>query len=197
MKRLAFVLVGLLALTGCKYDINGVLNVNDKLKLDGVTYNPGSYNSSVSIKRTTFSGRYKIELEINDHNGKNTHKFKAAKGVSIPENGEINVTPSQLGAKYGLSGDITTNYNDSGRRRSYESCTYQEPYTVCQTDHRGVTVCSTHYRTVYGHRDVEYFMRTKDQNLFISLMEGEKAVGDFQGHYNGTYKVYTYEGFCR
>ena len=194
MKKIITLLTLALVATGCKYSINGVLNVSDKLKLDDTTYRAGTYNSSVSIKKTTFSKRYKVTLDVDG----NKHTYKARKGVSIPANGDFRLSARQLNAPYGMRGNSTTNVTDEDRtRRGTESCSYSEPYTVCNTDHMGRVNCHTQYRIVTGSRNVEYFNRTKEQDLTLRLMDGEKEVADFSGENTSTYRVYTYEGICR
>lgn len=197
MKKLLLLSVSLFVLTGCKYSIDGVLNVTDSINLDNQEYAPGSYDTSVSIKRTTFSRRYKITMKVDSHQGEVTHTFKAPKGATIPENGRVSFTAEQLKENYGLNGEVSTVYSDdTRRRRTYESCTYQEPYTVCRTDARGRTYCHTEYRTRFGQREVEYFLRTKEQDLNFDLMSKTKSMASFEGHYRNTYPVYIYEGRC-
>lgn len=197
MKKITLLFATLFALTGCEYAINGDLNVNQDFKLDNETYRNGNYDASISIRKTTFAKRYKMTLKVSKNGQENVHTFKAPKGTKIPENGAFNLSAGQLNEKYGLKGEIETDYTtDDRRRRNRESCTYQEPYTVCHSDRFGNVSCHTQYRTVYGHRDVEYYLKTKDQDVQVSIMDGNTAVADFSGQDSYTYRVYTYEGFC-
>ena len=198
MKKMAFLASMLLVLTGCKYTINGAFNVNEDIRLGSKEYRAGSYTANVALGKTTFSKRYKLTMKVETAEGENSHTFKAPKGTTIPENGSVNFTASELKQPYGLNGVVSTVYTDDNqRRRGYESCTYSVPYTVCYPNGRYGQTCHTEYRQVMGNRQVEYFMRTKDQDLSFNLVDGQRAVANFDGSYNNTYRVYTYQGTCR
>jgi hypothetical protein len=91
--------------------------------------------------------------------------------------------------------------NDSDR---VESCTYQVPYyvTVCRRRGRGNRrVChrEVRYRTIYGRRNVTFFIQHTDRNISVRFLDLDSTnqVGNFEGTYNTNRKIYTYEGRCR
>ena len=105
---------------------------------------------------------------------------------------------------YDLEGNIIPNVWDGDEVDRIESCTYQVPYyvTVCRRRGRGNRrVChrELRYRTIYGRRNVSFFIQHTDRNISVRFLDlnSTNQVGVFKGTYNTNRKIYTYEGRCR
>jgi len=168
MKFLMPVILAALVLVGCDR-LEGQLNITKDLKLEnskGDTHllKVGTY--SADLRKSTFGKKIILRLN-NDADEK--FNFTIPKGT-IPNNGSFKLSSSQIDQKVDLSGTVSTVSTDSPIREAVQSCTYTEPYTVCQpTGPQGQVACSTYMRTVYGSQWTRYYDRSSTQNITLSI----------------------------
>ncbi|MGZ3787792.1 MAG: hypothetical protein ACXVLQ_04675 [Bacteriovorax sp.] len=169
MKFFMPVLLAAIFLVGCER-LEGQLNISKDLKLvnskgDTHLLKVGSY--SADLRESTFGK--KIILRLNNDSDEKFH-FAIPSGTKIPDNGTFRLSSAQIGQKVDLSGSVRTTSSDSPIREDYESCTYNEPYTVCSpSGPYGQVICQTYMRTVYGQQWTRYFDRTTTQDVLLSI----------------------------
>jgi hypothetical protein len=190
MKNIIFIMMALL-MVSCE-TLTGQLTVSEDLTFrDGTAVSAGTYKATVKAKRRSLTLGLPSEVSV---------KFKIPKGTDLPSrNGNISLSSADLKQPYDIQGRMKTETTNSDSRRDYERCSYQRPYTVCQTDRRGRTTCYTRYQTVYGYRDVQYRVRTDHKYLSVSLLSPGTNVsnGQFEGEDISKYRVYEWTNVCR
>ncbi len=190
MKNILFCILALM-MVSCE-TITGELNVVSALNFqDGTAVNPATYKANIKATKKTLTLNLPNEVSV---------KFKIPKNAGLPSrNGNISLNQSQIKQPYDLEGRVNTTVTDSDSRRDYERCTYNQPYTVCQTDSRGRTTCYTQHRTVNGYRDVQFRERTESKYLSVSLLTPGTNVSNaqFEGNDVSRFRVYEYASQCR
>ncbi|GAB4014026.1 MAG: hypothetical protein Fur0010_11550 [Bdellovibrio sp.] len=186
-------LLSLAILVSCQ-DIKGNLEVSKNLTLQ-------SQNGAEQIIEGKYSGsvkftKKKMVLTL-DQMGDSEFTFKIPKGTDIPDNGTISLSADEVGQPYDVSGVVATKITRGDIEESWESCTYQQPYTVCRTDARGNRTCWTEYRTVFGRQYVRYYMETVDKDFNMSLLDAGDSVAVFAGKDIARYRRDIYSDQCR
>ncbi|WP_127713985.1 hypothetical protein [Halobacteriovorax sp. HLS] len=195
MKKLLILISALALFTSCD-TLTGNFSALDNISLKDskgktVVIEQGSYlESKVKLK-----SKKRIRLIVEGI----TYEFKIPRGVKIPtDNGQINLTSAQVNQPYDIAGDIRTEVEHGDTIRDRESCTWDEPYTVCEVDANGRRVCRTQYRRRNGWKDVQFHYDIISKYLEVSFLVpgSETIVADFDGDERYYQKVYEYEGRC-
>jgi hypothetical protein len=191
MKKISLLIIALF-LVSCE-TINGKFTVTESVRLkDGsrsVSIPVGNYNASLRVTTK------KVKLEIGDGN---KYKFQIDPNAIPQRNGSVFFSAAEVEQPYDVSTTVRSHVSETDSRSGSESCSYQQPYTVCYPDNRGRTVCHTEYRTVYGYRQVQYRVRTTDKSLLVNLLSPgtEVAVANFEGRDVNRERIYEYVGQC-
>jgi uncharacterized lipoprotein YehR (DUF1307 family) len=153
------------------------------------TFTAGTYTSKMTL---TTDRELKIEA-----GRQGTIALQVPKGASLPTNGEVTFTASQIGQPYDAHATIATTEANSQTMRDRERCSYQEPYTDCSYVN-GAPSCHTSYRTVWGWQEVEYYLHSTDKHITVELSSAgtSEQVARYEGEFHGNEKVYTYKGRC-
>jgi hypothetical protein len=218
MRLMTIALAGLLTigLTSCN-NFSGEFKTGQKLKIVHTTIfgnkktktiPAGSYRATLG-----FSSKTKVKLSLK-RSGKKDIDVK----IQLPENaqfptyqGDISIPASQTGQLYDLKGKIATNITRSGETSTYESCSYTDRVRRCEKVCRNVTKpngevvrrCKRECRmvtvTLRGSRDVTYHMVYTAKKIKLGAFNpgSRTRLGDFQGNFNDSDKVYDYYGSCR
>lgn len=197
MKTFLPLIVAATIFVGCER-IEGQLNVNKDVRLvnsrgNSRTIRVGTY--SADIKANT---KKKITLRLNN-DGDEKYEFNVPNG-SIPQNGSFSYKSAVVGQPVDFSGTVATNVADSERRQTTESCTYQTPVHVCIPGRPGDGMnCSVHMETRYGTRWIEYFNRTTDKDvaLSIAVVNTIEEAAQFTGHSTNVERIVTRASQCR
>lgn len=122
-------------LAGCdEIKFNGDVNINEPITFAGqnrvnVVVNPGQFSAKATIGK---SGKKKqIKLEIKNANPATTVQLEFDKNINIGEN--FILSASQIGQNFDLAGTMFTKVERGNEQWGRESCTYQEPHTVCRS----------------------------------------------------------------
>lgn len=196
MKTLLPLIVAAALFAGCER-IEGQLNVSKDVKLvnsrgNTRTIRVGTY--SADIKANT---KKKITLRLNNE-GDEKYEFNIPNG-SIPTNGSFSYKSAVVGQPVDLSGTVATRVSDSGSRQTTESCQYQTPVQSCQPLPTGGMSCSTHMETRYGTRWIQYFDRTTDKDVALSIaaVNTSEEAAQFAGHATWVERIITNATQCR
>jgi hypothetical protein len=196
MKTLLPLLVAAVLFAGCER-IEGQLNVSKDVKLQNTrgntrTIRVGTY--SADIKANT---KKKITLRLNNESDEK-YEFNIPKG-SIPTNGSFAYKSAVVGQPVDLSGTVATRVTDSGMRQGTESCQYQVPVQTCFPTPNGGMSCSTHMETRFGSRWIQYFDRTTDKDvaLSIAVVNTSEEAAQFTGHATWVERIVTNATSCR
>lgn len=194
MKNSLLILLLSFTFASCE-TIDGTLEAYTNIQLKDkkgkvTTFQAGEFEAKVKLK-----SKKKIKLVINDK----SFIFSVPKGTRFPtDNGEIRLSSSDVKQAYDVFGVVKTSVEHGRVVRDRESCSWDEPYTVCETDDEGNRTCRTEYRTIHGWKDVSYHIDITDKDLAVDLLEpGTDSIsGKFLGHERYARKVYDYEGRC-
>ena len=196
MKTLLPLLVAAVLFTGCE-KIEGQLNVSQDLKLKNSRGNSrvvrvGTY--SADIKANT---KKKITLRLNNDRDEK-FEFNVPDG-SIPTNGSFSYKSSVVGQPVDLSGTVQTVVTESGIGQTTESCQYTVPVQHCFPLPNGGVSCSTHMETRFGTRWIQYFDRTtnKDVNLSIAAANTNVESAQFNGNARWVERIVMNASVCR
>ncbi len=186
------------------------------------TISAGDYKAHIS-----FQSKKKITLKVkSERYNYDEIDFNIPEGTYVPRySGDINLTSSQSGQPFDISGVIDTQEEDSDTMYGTETCTYTKRVKVCRRvenndnsevrNNRGRgrrgpgngegrrrrgsrRVCEWEYQTVYGTQDVEYYMHytTTTMSLDVLSKGGNSLLGKFDGSKHDSDKIYTYKGEC-
>ena len=183
-------------LVGCER-IEGQLDVSKDVKLvntkgSSKTIRVGTY--SADIKANT---KKKITLRLNNDRDEK-FEFNIPNG-SIPTNGSFFYGSAVVGQPVNLSGTVATVVTDSERRQTTESCQYQNPVYRCRPGPQNDTICNIEMETRFGIRWIEYFDRTtdKDVNLSIAVVNTNDEAAQFNGNTKWVDRIVTNSSQCR
>jgi hypothetical protein len=200
-REIVAVLVGLCFSTlGCKKEpiaIESHMAVSKafKVEMDGSgprLLEAGEYPATLNVN----ANRVKITLK-DDQQHQVSFRLKLPKGLQIPTNGEIMLSPEQSGQPFETRVGITTNLTKSETRREYESCTIQETEFYCSVvGNPPQNVCQPVYRTRWGSKPVEYYMETTDRKIETTLHQNGEEVAQMEGSRRDREAVYTFQGLC-
>ncbi len=191
MKNISLLIVALF-LVSCE-TINGNFTATESLSLkkgsSSVSIPAGNYKASLRVTTK------KVKLDIGDGN---KYKFRIDPDAIPRRNGSVFFSAAEVEQPYDVNTTVRSTVSETDSRSGSESCSYQQPYTVCYPDNRGRTRCHTEYRTVYGYRQVQYRVRTTDKSLLIHLQSPgtEVSVASFEGRDVDRQRVYEYVGNC-
>lgn len=218
MRLMTIALAGLLTmgLSSCN-DFSGEFKSGQNLKIVHTTIfgkkktkkiPAGSYRATLG-----FSSSSKVKLSLKRSGQKDIDvKIKLPDNAQFPSfEGDIIIPASQSGQIYDLNGKIATDVTRSGQTSTYESCTYTEYVRRCErickevTKPNGQVVKKCHKEckkvpvSISGSRDVTYHMlyTAKRIKLGVFTPGTRTRLGDFQGNFNDSDKVYDYYGTCR
>ncbi|MBX9766442.1 MAG: hypothetical protein K2X47_04145 [Bdellovibrionales bacterium] len=126
-------------------------------------------------------GKREVEIKIKKLNGKDqTMKFKVPPSVNIPTTGgTFRLEGRDINQDFDLGGRVSYQVTDSETRRDRESCTYTVSERVCETRRvcpdqipgrprrpcRNENYCYYVDRTIYGQREIEYYVKTTYRGL--------------------------------
>ena len=191
MKKISLLIMALFFVS-CE-TINGNFTVTDTLSLnkgaDQVKIPAGNYKASIRVTTR------KVKLDIGDGN---KYKFRIDPDAIPRRNGTVFFPATEVEQPYDVSTTVSSTVTETDSRAGNESCSYQQPYTVCYPDDRGRSRCYTEYRTVYGYRNVQYRVRTTDKSLNINLLAPgtELTMANFEGRDVKRERIYDYVGQC-
>lgn len=154
-----------------------------------VRFYPGKY-------RTHFENKGRRLYFTIDRNGIDTGvTVEVPRGQEFGDNGAIDIRSTQTGQAFDITGVSTTQIAESSTTREHESCVYYRREWVCEHTPRG-RFCHWEDVPYRGWRSVEYYYRTREQEISMTLNSPGNGSGDFQGREVNRQKVYTYEGAC-
>ncbi len=189
-------LVTIVLFTGCE-KIEGQLNVSKDVRLQNTkgatrTIRVGTY--SADIKANT---KKKITLRLNNESDEK-YEFNIPNGT-LPNNGPFFYNSAVVGQPVDLSGLISTVITDSGIKETTESCQYQEPVRICYPMPQGGRECYTQMEPRFGTRWIQYFDRTtdKDVTLSIGVVNTNVEAAQFSGNAKWSEKIVTKSTSCR
>lgn len=187
-----------------------------------VDIQPGSYSAKLVIQGKKSIG---LKVDIAKRNSP-TFTFKTDKNLKKLNNGDrIQIASSKSGQPYDVDGVYTSETTSSDIQNGIESCTYtvqeyrcrevhepQKCEVVHQCNPQNPTECadqrfctggSTH--SVCGYEDVqrtgshwvEYFYNTTTDRVNLALVQGGRAVAQFNGSDSESKKIYTRQEICR
>ena len=154
------------------------------------TITAGEYEAEIKIK-----SKKKIDLYLMVNGNKERARFLVPEGRRIPtDNGTISLNAAEVKQPFDLHGTVTTDVTRGDRRYDRESCSYQQPYTICDP----MGGCRTHYRTVFGYRQVEFIPVTKDRVVSVELRTPgtSEDLGVFNGRDVRVERDYLFYGNC-
>jgi hypothetical protein len=193
------VMIAAFLMVGCER-LSGQLNISKDLKLvnskgDTHLLRVGTYTAD--LRQSTFGK--KIVLRLNE-DADEKFNFAIPKGTKIPNNGTFSLKSNQIGQKVDLKGTVATTHVDSPEREGYQSCTYSEPYTVCQpAGPYGQMQCQTYMRTIYGQQWVRSFDRTTHQDITLDItpVSAKESSGQFTGNASWVEQIVVNQTNCR
>jgi hypothetical protein len=192
------IVLALLFLVSCQSQIfQGTLEVSQDLKLGNETIQVGEYSTRISI-----TGKRKLEIKVIDGTKKTTVEVRTKDDIkTYIKNDMINIPAKRSNQDFDIAGTFIANSVMGQKKRDYESCTYQEPYTVCVPNgRRGGVSCHTEYRTRNGYRDVEFKLKTTTTDMKVAMHapnDPNNYYADYEGVNVMKQRIYSYEGFCR
>lgn len=145
-------------------------------------------NKVVQVPRGTFNTDFKynenkreVEIKVKKLNGKDqTMKFRVPPSINIPTTGgRFRLEGREINQEFDMTGLVTYQVNESESRRDRESCNYTQRERICETRRvcpeqipgrprrpcRNENYCYDVDRTIYGRREIEYYVRTTYQAL--------------------------------
>lgn len=196
MKNFLPLIIAATLFVGCER-IEGQLNVAKDVKLvntkgNSRTIRVGTY--SADIKANT---KKKITLRLNNESDEK-YEFNIPNG-SIPTNGSFSYKSAVVGQPVDLSGTVATRVSDSGVRQTTESCQYQVQVQTCFPTPNGGMSCSVRMETRFGTRWIQYFDRTTDKDvaLSIAVMNTNEEAAQFSGHATWVERIVRNASQCR
>lgn len=196
MKTLLPIIAAAVLFAGCER-IEGQLNVTKAVRLENSRGNSrtiavGTYTAD--IKANT---KKKITLRLNNESDEK-YEFNIPNG-SIPTNGTFFYKSAVVGQPVDLSGSVATNVTESGIGQTTESCQYQYPVQSCWPLPNGGMSCSTHMETRFGTRWIQYFDRTTDKDVILSIAAANtnEEAAQFAGHATFKERVVINASQCR
>lgn len=218
MRLITIALAGLLTigLSSCN-DFSGEFKTGQKLQIvhTSIFGNEKTKSIPAGEYRATlgFSSKNKVKLSLKRSGEKDIDmKIKLPDNAQFPTfEGEIDIPAVQTGQRYDMRGRVATDVTRSGQTNTYESCTYTDQVRRCEkvcedvTRPNGqvVTRCRKECRlvtvTLNGSRDVTYHMVYTAKRIKLGVFNPgtRDRLGDFQGNFNDSDKVYDYYGSCR
>lgn len=154
-----------------------------------VRFYPGNY-------RTHFENKGRTLYFTIDRKGIDTGvTVDVPNGQEIPENGAIFIESTKSGQAFDIWGDSQTKVTESAMINDHESCTYYRREWVCEHTPHG-RYCHWEEVPYRGWRSVEYYFRTREQQVSMTLNSPGNGSGDFSGTERSSEKIYTYVGSC-
>lgn len=175
MLKYLIVMVCALAFMGCE-DIDGKLQVSEIFNVNtknGVVVTEiGNYDTSIDIKRD------RIVASVKTSSGIKKVTFMVPGNLRIPANGEFEISASESGQLFDISGINKTVETKSKIKSEYQDCLY-DGYDV---------ICSPHGCTQvpvrrWGRQYTKYYIQTVKQDLVINAMSasGDSPAATFTG----------------
>lgn len=192
--KMVCALVSAVFLVSCNSDLDGQLNVTQKVnfKTDtgGFSLAPGSYAANVSRK-----DKETARLTIALADGKKAKAFfKIPKGA-LGEN-QFTIPAAQNGQDYDLQGARKTVEDRGPLRRNQETCSYTVYERVCHIDSKGNTVCQVVPVQRNGWKSIEYYDVSVVDELWLTLVKANQKPASFYGKEKGSYRDVVSEGRC-
>ena len=187
--------LGALLLVGCD-KIEGQLNIAKDLTLvnskgDKHQIKVGTYTADIST-----NGSKKLTLRFNNDNDEK-YNFSIPKGSKLPTNGSFSYKASDIGQAVDLAGTVKTVSTNGPMVQTNQQCTYQQAYQVCSAGPRG-PVCTIVYRTVYGNQWVNFYDRTTNQDVTLSILDAGTTTqsAEFAGSVSYIERIVTSQSQC-
>lgn len=137
--KLAAVAAAAVMFVGCdEIKFDGLMSVNAPItfaqKVDNatqnITVNPGQFSAKATIGRS--GNKNQIKLQIANAEKPTTVVLSFDKNINIGET--FNISAAALKQNFDLAGTMATKVERGQEQWGRESCTYQEPQTVCRYD---------------------------------------------------------------
>jgi len=125
-------------LVGCdEIKFNGLMSINAPITfaqktnegVANITVNPGQFSAKATIGRS--GNKNQIKLQIANAEKPTTVVLSFDKNINIGEN--FNIPAVALSQNFDLAGTMATKVEKGEEQWGRESCTYQEPQTVCRS----------------------------------------------------------------
>jgi len=219
MKFYQWIAAGLmvLALTGCKTEYKGGIEVLSPLKLNvkkGANALPvGNYEAKLKVEK-----KNRLALEIKVKGSRNNPvvllQLPAGREFNLNE-GSFIYRASEIGQNYDIRGDLRSRVTDDDEQYAVESCSlgYRQEYRCDHSypygditmdrryeynDRQNVRRCDWYTYEVFGHRNVRFFNRQTTYNLNFELVKPNESQASAQVRTQNTEvkRITTHVGRC-
>lgn len=218
MKKLSVLLLPFILLSGCKKEIFGRLEVKKEFTVNNRVEKGGWFSDDKYELQPVPVGNWKGSLKFEDEENvwlliedgfsKKISPFKLTQELKNAFNSEridgvFNLNQSDSGQPLDVKIDIKSKVTYSEKRWDREACYEQVPYRVqvCNTNPQGQTYChwETRYQTVQGDREVEYYFKYVDKDIFTEFFAPmhEEAAASMALQDHEETRLTSYRGPCR
>jgi hypothetical protein len=184
-------------------------NILSLMLLSLMLFSCQSYHGNLEVsEETTFSngniavvipaGMHEMELKFTSKTkgkliipGYTKMDMRLKREIKLPSNGNFTITRNDWNLNLEVSGVVETVQSMGELVRTFESCSYQRPRTIC--NQHG---CTTVYETVWGQQDVAYRMRTIVQDMDMAILDDNGVGSNFTSTSTNYQKVYQWQGMC-
>ncbi|MBC7538650.1 MAG: hypothetical protein H7281_07505 [Bacteriovorax sp.] len=172
---------------------SGFLN----LKTTEIQIQPGLYSAELKINSDK---NYTLKL---DGQNKILIPIKASKDLNVPSNGHVFMSHNDINQPFDLSGEISTDIQDSDRTDAVEDCTFtvteNHCQKICDKPDACSIVCKDVQVTINGRHEVSFHYRTTHRDLSIDFLKADKpeVLASFHGTDTETDRITDYSGVCR
>ncbi len=201
-KSLGSILIGLLLVSACSLNVDGIFKANTALEFiqksifgsKKIPINAGTYNSTISLDDSNNTVDLIIYKSSRD---KAKITFKAPI-ENIPLDGSwVRVEASQTGQPYDVKLAAKKSVEKENElRKEYEHCTYERCHTECSGS-RENRECHDVCHTYSGERYVEYYLVHTLWNIKFKLGRSNNfGLANFNGDRHDVSRDYVYQGSC-
>jgi hypothetical protein len=205
------VLMGLMVVslmsTSC-VSLNGQLDVKQMMAAKKKSGFLNLKTTEIQIQPDLYSAELKINSNKNytlklDGQNKILIPIKASKDLNVPSNGHVSMSHNDINQPFDLSGEISTDIQDSDRTDTVEDCTFtvteNHCQKICDKPDACSIVCKDVQVTLNGRHEVSYHFRTTHRDLNIDFLKADKpeVLASFHGTDTETDRITDYSGVCR
>ncbi|MFN3696963.1 MAG: hypothetical protein ACK4VO_05925 [Pseudobdellovibrio sp.] len=175
---------------GCN-ELKGVIDVQKnfilKTSKGDTTVNPGSYKSSLNLKKN------KAIVSVNGQGGDIKFEIKFNSKPNIPANGEFLISRAESNQLFDIKGVNQTTVKRSATKTTTEPCSIPYNDVVCTPQG-----CFPTTGTRWGQKRTDYYDQTTTRVIQFSLVDDADAQGfaHFNGQQSDTQRVVIREGTC-
>lgn len=180
----------LLVLVSCN-ELKGILDVQKNFILKtakgDTTVNPGSYKSSLNIKKN------KAIISVNGQGGDIKFEIKFNSNPNIPDNGQFIISKNESNQLFDIKGTNQTTLNRSGSKSVMEPCSIPYNDVVCTPQG-----CVPTSGTRWGQKRTDYYDQTTTRTTQFDLIDDTDANGfaHFKGQQSNSQRIVIREGTC-